>query len=135
MPKEVIPVIMTNLYPINQLMGQDPINFNQNLQRMKDLTDSIESDFAESLERIISKPPLDENQKRYNKKIKKNRISPNKLEICPQTDTIHKFLSNDVITDNNIIVHAKKKNFAKIKFPLHSCTQKQVNFVTIIRII
>ncbi len=72
MPKEVIPVIMTNLYPINQLMGQDPINFNQNLQRMKDLTDSIESDFAESLERIISKPPLDENQKRYNKKI--NRI-------------------------------------------------------------
>ncbi len=109
MPKEVIPGIMTNLYPINQLMGQDPINFNQNLQRMKDLTDSIESDFAESLERIISKPPLDENQKRYNKKI--NRISPNKLEICPQTDTIHKFLSNDVITDNNIIVHAKKKEF------------------------
>ena len=111
MPKEVIPVIMANLYPINQLMGQDPINFNQNLQRMKDLTDSIESDFAESLVRITSKPPLDENQKRYNKKIKKNRISPNNLEICPQTDTIHKFLSNDVITDNNIIVHAEKKEF------------------------
>ena len=54
MPKEVIPVIMTNLYPINQLMGQDPINFNQNLQRMKDLADSIESDFAESLVRITS---------------------------------------------------------------------------------
>ena len=71
MPKEVIPGIMTNLYPINQLMGQDPINFNQNLQRMKDLTDSIESDFAESLVRITSKPPSVENQKCYKKKINK----------------------------------------------------------------
>ena len=60
---------MTNLYPINQPQGQDPINFNQNLQCMKDLADSIDSDFAESLVRITSKTPSVENQKCYKKRL------------------------------------------------------------------